>query len=287
MSAITSASLHALRQSDRLHAGRRQSRTAGRAGTGARMHHFGNSMRVGVPAGYGGTIEDCLQGSRNDRLLVLRPGKHQRRLRRVRRHASGASGPRNSASNSFISTRTAIRPPSCSAAAGSRSGRTPTPLSRSPSCMSGSTKVFTTRITSRRAPPASTSGEPICLGETDGVPKTPEWQEAETGVPAQDVRALARRWGGKKVHLAVGMTRRGIRRRGTRRDRAAMGALHGHDDGHAGLGQARRQFRQSPDPAPRIDHDFYFPGLRGRRDLRRPARGPATRSTTISACRTS
>ncbi|MBC8725893.1 molybdopterin-dependent oxidoreductase [Paraburkholderia sp. 31.1] len=29
------------------------------------------------------------------------------------------------------------------------------------------------------------------LGETDGVPKTPEWQEGETGVPAKDVRALA------------------------------------------------------------------------------------------------
>ncbi|SDR55400.1 Molybdopterin oxidoreductase [Paraburkholderia tuberum] len=48
------------------------------------------------------------------------------------------------------------------------------------------------------------------LGETDGVPKTPEWQEGETGVPAKDVRALARRWGKKKVHLAVGMTGAGF-----------------------------------------------------------------------------
>ena len=29
------------------------------------------------------------------------------------------------------------------------------------------------------------------LGEEDGVAKTPEWQEKETGVPAKDVRALA------------------------------------------------------------------------------------------------
>ena len=48
------------------------------------------------------------------------------------------------------------------------------------------------------------------LGETDGVARTPEWQEAETGVPAKDVRALARMWGGKKVYLAVGTSGAGL-----------------------------------------------------------------------------
>jgi molybdopterin guanine dinucleotide-containing S/N-oxide reductase-like protein len=42
------------------------------------------------------------------------------------------------------------------------------------------------------------------LGESDGVPKTPEWQEVETGVPASDVRALAREWGTKKTYLGAG-----------------------------------------------------------------------------------
>ena len=42
------------------------------------------------------------------------------------------------------------------------------------------------------------------LGEEDGIAKTPEWQEAETGVPAKDVRALAREWGSKRVYLAPG-----------------------------------------------------------------------------------
>lgn len=42
------------------------------------------------------------------------------------------------------------------------------------------------------------------LGKEDGIPKTPEWQEAETGVPARDVRALARRWASKKTYLGAG-----------------------------------------------------------------------------------
>jgi trimethylamine-N-oxide reductase (cytochrome c) len=42
------------------------------------------------------------------------------------------------------------------------------------------------------------------VGDEDGIPKTPEWQEKETGVPAKDVRALAREWGTKRVYLAPG-----------------------------------------------------------------------------------
>jgi len=42
------------------------------------------------------------------------------------------------------------------------------------------------------------------LGKEDGTPKTPEWQEKEAGIPAKDVRALAREWGTKKTYLAAG-----------------------------------------------------------------------------------
>ena len=42
------------------------------------------------------------------------------------------------------------------------------------------------------------------MGADDGVPKTPEWQEHETGVPARTVRALARAWGRKKTYLGAG-----------------------------------------------------------------------------------
>ncbi len=46
--------------------------------------------------------------------------------------------------------------------------------------------------------------EDYVLGKEDGIPKTPEWQESETGVPARDVRALAREWGSRKTYLAAG-----------------------------------------------------------------------------------
>ncbi|MCC6532993.1 MAG: molybdopterin-dependent oxidoreductase [Burkholderiales bacterium] len=42
------------------------------------------------------------------------------------------------------------------------------------------------------------------MGEDDGVAKTPEWQQAETDVPARVVRALAREWGTKRTYLAAG-----------------------------------------------------------------------------------
>ncbi len=42
------------------------------------------------------------------------------------------------------------------------------------------------------------------MGDEDGIPKTPEWAEEECGVPAKDIRALARDWGTKKTYLGAG-----------------------------------------------------------------------------------
>ncbi|MCL5734439.1 MAG: molybdopterin-dependent oxidoreductase, partial [Actinobacteria bacterium] len=42
------------------------------------------------------------------------------------------------------------------------------------------------------------------LGETDGVPKTPDWAETECNIPAREIRALAREWGTKRTMLAAG-----------------------------------------------------------------------------------
>ena len=42
------------------------------------------------------------------------------------------------------------------------------------------------------------------LGREDGIPKTPEWAEQESTIPAREIRALAREWGTKKTMLAAG-----------------------------------------------------------------------------------
>jgi len=42
------------------------------------------------------------------------------------------------------------------------------------------------------------------LGKEDGYPKTPEWAEKETRIPAREIKALAREWAKKKTMLAAG-----------------------------------------------------------------------------------
>ena len=42
------------------------------------------------------------------------------------------------------------------------------------------------------------------LGNEDGIPKTPKWAEAESTIPARDIKALAREWASKRTMLAAG-----------------------------------------------------------------------------------
>lgn len=97
------------------------------------------------------------------------------------------------------------------------------------------------------------------LGKEDDIPKTPEWQEKETGVPAHTVRALARKWGNRKVYLAAGgkgSTFGGACRNATGTQWArAMVCLMAMQ----GLGKPGVNFGNLQNGAP-TDLNFYFPG---------------------------
>jgi molybdopterin guanine dinucleotide-containing S/N-oxide reductase-like protein len=96
-------------------------------------------------------------------------------------------------------------------------------------------------------------------GEEDGIAKTPEWQEAETGVPARDVRALAREWGKKRVYLAPGGWGNGHggacrNQTGIQWARVMVCLVAMQGLGKPGVNMGNLQWG-----AP-IDFNFYFPG---------------------------
>lgn len=97
------------------------------------------------------------------------------------------------------------------------------------------------------------------MGVDDGVPKTPEWQEAETGVPAKDVRALARLWARKKTYLAAGAAGSGFGgacrgATGAQWARCMVMLMAMRGWGKPGINMGNLQ-AGTP-----VDLDFYFPG---------------------------
>ncbi|MFV0438201.1 MAG: molybdopterin-dependent oxidoreductase [Desulfopila sp.] len=96
------------------------------------------------------------------------------------------------------------------------------------------------------------------LGKTDGIAKTPEWQEKETTVAARDIRALARKWASKKTYLSPGglVGFGGACRCATgiewARSMVCLMAMQG-------LGKPGRNVGCLQQGAP-VDTNFYFPG---------------------------
>ena len=123
------------------------------------------------------------------------------------------------------------------------------------------------------------------LGEEDGVAKTPEWQEPETGVPAREVRALARAWGKKKTYLAAGglVGFGGACRTATGTDWArGMVCLMAMQ----GLGKPGVNMGCLQQGTP-LDTHFFFPGYAEGGFSGDLERHGAQQSTCTSACRSS
>ena len=97
------------------------------------------------------------------------------------------------------------------------------------------------------------------LGNSDGTPKSPEWQASETGVAAPIVRALAREWGSKRTYLSCGG--KGVAFGGA--NRSATGAQWARAMvclmTMQGLGKPGINFGNLGTGAP-VDLEFYFPG---------------------------
>lgn len=97
------------------------------------------------------------------------------------------------------------------------------------------------------------------LGKDDQVPKTPEWQESETGIPARKARALARSWAKRKTYLAAGAQGtgfggacRGANGAQWARCMIQMMAMQGWGKPGINMGNL-----QGGTP---VDYHFYFPG---------------------------
>lgn len=96
------------------------------------------------------------------------------------------------------------------------------------------------------------------LGITDGCPKTTEWAEEETGIPAHEIRALARTWAKNKTMLAAGGLGGwgGVCRSPIGMDWSRlMVALITMQ----GLGKPGINIYSTIEGAP-VDNNFYFPG---------------------------
>ena len=167
------------------------------------MHHFGNSMRLGATSGYG-TLEDALKECE---LMVYWSSDPESQF--------GAYGGTESSERRLWAKELGIKTvhinPHYSPTAAFTGGKwlpirpgTDTAMAMAIMYVWLSEGLYDRDFVERR----TTGFDEWCAylrGEVDGFPKTPEWQEAETGIPARDVRALAREWGRKKTYLGCGV----------------------------------------------------------------------------------
>lgn len=166
------------------------------------MHHWGQSMRLGAPDTYG-TVEDCLKECEMVVFWSADPeatsGVYAAFEGTVRRQWLQELGVKFVHIDPYYNHTAALLGGKWLA---------PRPATGNALALAIAYVWITEGLYDRDYVAQRTTGfdqwKAYILGEEDGVPKTPEWQEQEAGVPAKDVRALAREWGRKKTYLAAG-----------------------------------------------------------------------------------
>ncbi len=217
------------------------------------MHHWGNSLRLGCPEFYG-TVEDCLKEAE---LIVFWSSDPDATY--------GFDGTERREWAKQLGIKMVHIDPHLNHTAAHLGGKWISPKpGTDPAFAQALCHVWITEGTyDKEFIEKRTTGfeewKSYILGITDGVAKTPEWQELETGVPARDVRALAREWGSRKTYLGAGGWGVGLGGAGRgpmgiqwARMITILGAMQGY--GRAGSNFGNLQFG-----AP-LDFNFYFPG---------------------------
>lgn len=221
------------------------------------MHHYGSSLRLGVPSFYG-TIEDCLQEA--DQIVFWSSDPET-----TNGLYAGFEGTQRRLWAKELGIEFVHIDPNLNPTAQLLGGKW---ISIRPATDAAlATAIMHVWVTEglydKQYVADRTTGfdewRDYLLGKTDGVAKTPEWQEAETGVAAHVCRALARSWGSKKTYLSAGGLGAGwggAARNATgsqwARCMILMMAMQGW--GKPGVNFGGMQFG-----AP-LDYEFYFPG---------------------------
>lgn len=221
------------------------------------MHHWGQSQRVGIAGAYG-TVEDCLKEAE---LMVFWSSDPES----TRGAYAGHEGTQRRQWARELGIEFVHIDPHFNPTAQWLGGRwVPIKPGTDPALAMAIMHVWVAEdlydkeYVANRTTGFNTWRDHL-LGVDDGMPKTPEWQESETGVPAKDVRALARLMARKKVYLAAGAAGGGFGGAG----RGATGAQWARCMvmlmAMRGLGKPGVNMGNLDSGTP-LDHEFYFPG---------------------------
>ena len=221
------------------------------------MHHFGGAMRVGLP-GFYSTVEDCLKEAE---MVVFWSSDPES----TSGYAAGLEGTQRRFWAKELGIEFVHIDPHCNPTAQLFGGTwIPVKPTTDPALALAIMYVWVTEnLYDREYVANRTTGfeawRGYLLGQDGSQPKTPEWQQAETGVAAHTVRALARAWGSKKTYLAAGGLGAGFGGAG----RSATGTQWARNMillmAMQGWGKPGVNFGNLQAGTP-LDHRFYFPG---------------------------